>query len=135
MKVLVATSKTQGQRRSDFDFVPDGELVGPMGFEEDNEAVDGPCGCRRSLSGLDTRKATTTFEVVERPDLTEASLRQLVANSLIGAGWIPADRPQDAKTNELIDAVAGELLDILVHFEVGDVLEKRGHVIRQRRVA
>ena len=53
MKVLVSTHETQGERASDFCWVPDGELVG-FAFEcdTDRDDIDGGCGCRRAMSGL-----------------------------------------------------------------------------------
>src|SRR5688572_27337393 len=64
MKVIVATSKLQGQRKSDFCHATEGELV-VFPFQCDGEKIDGPCGCRRSMSGIDSGKATTTMMVVE----------------------------------------------------------------------
>jgi len=67
MKVLVATEETQGHRKTDFCWTEEGELVF-FGSECTRETIDGECGCRRSLCGLRTRKATTTFRVVEREE-------------------------------------------------------------------
>src|SRR3990167_30247 len=65
MKVLVSTRKTQGFRKNDFCFVPEGELVMPDFAGDICGETDGECGCGRALSGVLTRKATTTFVVVE----------------------------------------------------------------------
>ena len=50
MKLLVATTKTQGQRKNDFCWVPEDEIV-QFAFVCDGEKIDGSCGCRRSMSG------------------------------------------------------------------------------------
>ena len=59
-KVLTATAATQGMRKNDFSHTEEGELV-TYGLECDCEQVDGVCGCKRSLVGRSTHKATTTF--------------------------------------------------------------------------
>src|SRR5690242_19322286 len=52
MKIIVATKKAQGTRRSDYSWTTDGEIVVPS--------------TGSSMLGLDSRKFTTTAEVVER---------------------------------------------------------------------
>ena len=65
LKVLEATKETQGQRASDFTGVPEGELV-RFHFQCDSDTEpDGGCGCARSMTGMQTLKATTTFKVAE----------------------------------------------------------------------
>ena len=64
MKYLVSTTKTQGVRKNDFSHADKGEIL-TFPTECDGESIDGGCGCRRSLVGVNTLKATTTFEVVD----------------------------------------------------------------------
>jgi hypothetical protein len=59
MKVFVSTKDGQGIRNNDFSWTNEGELV-KFALECDGEKIDGKCGCRRSMSGFDTHKATTT---------------------------------------------------------------------------
>jgi hypothetical protein len=73
MRVLAATTKTQGQRPGDFFWCIEGELVIPplKVCNQDWEARDlgtgdtGGCGCGRAFTGLGSGKYTTTAEVRE----------------------------------------------------------------------
>jgi len=102
---------TQGQRDNDFCWAEEDELV-RFPFECDRERVDGQCGCRRSMAGLLSQKATTTFKVVELPIGKEAL--QFIT------------RLPDAELDQLLAAAA--------EFEVGDICERRGGTIQQRRM-
>jgi len=78
--VLVATERTQGQRPNDFCFAQEGELVRTqLTCGKDRGDPDGPCGCLRSLSGVDTMLATTTVRVApsrrDRDDYVAALTR------------------------------------------------------------
>lgn len=64
MKVVVATSETQEQRRNDFHFATEGEIVLPA-EPHDDEPVDGPCGCQRAFDGIASGKSTTTAKVLD----------------------------------------------------------------------
>ena len=86
MKILVATKATQGKRTNDFSFATEGELVMIPVMECDGEAVDGHCGCRRAMAGMESHSATTTVKVVER-DLTPRQLELLIRKSWQQAGW------------------------------------------------
>jgi len=131
MKVLVSTEQTQGQRKSDFCFVPEDEIL-TLGFEcdSDRDKIDGGCGCRRSFSGVECRRGTTTAKVIERDDLTVGKLSTLLFDSLIatGAGEVASDRElrHDAEQD------AQEMARLAAFFNVGDVIEKRGQKIRSR---
>lgn len=132
MKVLVATSKTQGQRENDFHFANEGEVV-IFGSECDREAVDGKCGCRRSMVGCESRKATTTFLVVERP-IDQAGLETTVRMSLTEGGWVGKEWSDPAADAEWVREDAAELARVAAHFATGTVLEKRGTTFKERRV-
>ncbi len=121
MKVLVSTTETQGQRANDFCYVPEGELV-KLTIPCDGETVDGPCGCRRSMTGIDCHLATTTVKVVAR-DLPEAQYEALLAKSDRAAGWLLAGLPTGA----------GQLLKLAAAYAVGTILEIRGEIVQNRR--
>jgi hypothetical protein len=129
MQVLTATNATQGTRADDFCFALDGELVRPATTcTADRLAVpDGGCGCgcMRSFTGLSSGKATTTAVVAEL-DLTRDAYLAALADSSGRQGWTRL-----AASDALADA-ADELLSIASDFEAGDVLERRGDVIRPR---
>ncbi|KNZ68650.1 hypothetical protein Tfer_2741 [Thermincola ferriacetica] len=124
MKILVATTETQGQRKSDFCFVPEGEIV-TFGFEcdSDKDNIDGGCGCRRSMVGIDCLRATTTCKVAD-VRLTKRQYIQKIQASLNKSGF---GRIIDTKKE------AEELLRIANCFPVGAVVEKRGSVFQVRK--
>jgi len=128
MKVLVATSETRGQRKNDFGHATDGEIV-TFGSECDGEPVDGVCGCRRAMIGVDSRKATTTFKVVEMPSLTLEGLAEKIHDSLKTGGWSADDEPGRRKWAA---EDASELARMADFFTVGAVLEKRGKKFQTR---
>ncbi len=122
MRVLVATEETQGHRKTDFCWTEEGELVS-FASECTGETIDGECGCRRSLCGLKTGKATTTFRVVEREELSPVGLVSLLAASLVrrqSYGNREEARPAAEEDASRLAALAG------AHPE-GTILEKRGH--------
>lgn len=124
MKVLVATEETQGRRKSDFFWTNVGELV-TFGYQCDgNDDLDGGCGCQRSMVGIETLKATTTFEVVERPALTRPLLYDELAGFYKRGGW---DKVLDSKDldAEIHQSIYG-IEQVCAVFGVGTVLEKRG---------
>lgn len=124
MKYLVATRETQGKRDNDFCFVPEGEPVSPMGFECSREAVDGPCGCRRSLSGTTTLTATTTFRVVEDPGMTNEKLFDIFYKGLENGGWFTGL----GETDRLgwAASLVGEACDAVSGLPAWSVVERRG---------
>lgn len=131
MKVLEATSQTQGQRKSDFHWADEGELV-KFPFECDRDRRTGPdggCGCRRSFSGTTSHKGTTTAKIVER-DITTEQFCDAVVQAWIDAGW-PIN---DTEVDDELRAEAREILRIANTFPVGAVIEKRGSQIVMRPV-
>ena len=122
MKILVATTRTQGQRPNDFCFVPEGEPLMPS-FECEGEEVDGRCGCRRSLTGVKCRKATTTALVTEvRHD--RRWLASTFARSLRRAGF----RPEPEEVRQMVDRA----ILVATRFATGSVVERRGDDFRVR---
>jgi hypothetical protein len=123
MKVLTATTRTQGQRPSDFTFCAEGELVTPwvMICDRDQENPDTGCGCGRSFAGLNTHRGTTTAAVRNIDDFTYADLVDAV-HAYRAATWgVPAD-PWPRETSE---EEAGEIAEIAAGFSDGAVLETR----------
>jgi hypothetical protein len=121
MKVLVSTKEGQGKRKNDFSFVPEGELL-TLGLECDGESVDGSCGCRRSLCGVECHKATTTFKVEDRV-LTKEKYINILQKSLSDGGWFK-DNPKECRNAAITDAEC--LLQVANHFSTGIVIERRG---------
>ena len=128
MKVIVSTTQYQGQRQSDFCYVPEDEIV-TFTFEcdLDKDDIDGSCGCRRSMSGVKCKKATTTMKVVKL-DIETDDLIAIIADSIKTSGWATTYSEAIDRATEIVD----ELKDIAASFRVGAVLEKRGDVFYQR---
>jgi len=122
MKVLVATQETQGKRKNDFNHTDSDELVRFV-FECDGESVDGRCGCRRSMSGVNSLKATTTVQVKNK-ELNPEEYKTKIRESLQKGGWNP--------TEKMVVGEAKELLRIANYFPEGTVLEKRGNTFAAR---
>ncbi len=122
VKVLVATEETQGQRRNDFCFVPEGELV-YASARCSKGLVDDACGCSRSLSGISCGKATTTVRVVER-EMTRDDLAAAIKEAMKRGGWKVND--------ETVAKMAHRLVHLAMPYRVGTVLECRGGVAKER---
>lgn len=90
MKLLDATSISQGQFPSDFSYATEGELV-RLGEVRATDLRDpnGDCGCGRAFAGLVSRRATTTAVVTDL-DLADAELAAQVATGLTDAGYTSA---------------------------------------------
>ena len=124
IKVITSTSETQGQRGNDFCHTPDGEIV-RFGLECDGETIDGSCGCRRSMIGIDCLKGTTTVTVSESQISYETfcdKIRKSYLNS-----WGKLDKAELFDLEDAITAEIDDLLNIAASFPVGTVLEKRGN--------
>jgi len=124
MLVLEATSKRQGERDGDYHWCTDGELAYQQGI--DCQRPD--CGCERGWAGFDSHRATTTVEVVDRPDFTVADLAAELARSLCDGGWIDAADP----SHDMVVAFVDEIIEYAGHFGEGAVLERDGEWIRER---
>jgi hypothetical protein len=131
LKVFVATKRGQGQRKSDFFWCKEGELL-IFGTECDTDAndpnPDGGCGCGRSLVGIETLKGTTTFTVEER-DMTPEQFEEAYVEGQRAGGWPVHDKQYAAA----VRSDAKEVLRVAKTFPVGVVLEKRKDVIQVRR--
>jgi hypothetical protein len=125
--VLVATTRSQGRRDNDFISCPPGELVDiTSSCDRDRGDPDGGCGCCRAFTGLDSRLATTTAEVVERA----MSFADYVAAH--HASLLLAGVPDGALVRGWAEEAARDMARIAAAFVVGDVVERRGDQILQR---
>jgi hypothetical protein len=125
MKVLVSTQLTQGKRKNDFCFVPEDEIV-TLGVECDGESIDGECGCRRSLGGVECHKATTTVKVADLP-ITKAEYEEILFQSFVTGGWGDSN-----EIKEIAKSDAEMLLSLSEKFNVGDIIERRGETFQRR---
>ena len=124
MKVLSATFEKQGERSNDFCYCKEGELV-YFGTICDGESIDGDCGCKRSMSGMESLKATTTVKVIDM-HLTKQDYLKRFIKVQIKAGFY------DKKHIAFYKKSVKTLLDTANHFPLGAVIEIRGDIMRIR---
>jgi hypothetical protein len=125
MKILTATSRTQGQRDSDFHWCIEGELVHfGLVCAADREDPDGGCGCGRAFAGLNSHRATTTAMVRDIDDFTRDDYIEAIRSSLAQQGWDPSTAEDEAD----------ELIQILSDWPVGAVAERRLNHVQVRTV-
>lgn|SRR5689334_10353773 len=122
MKIIVATSETQGQRPGDFNFVPDGEIV----MVSDCDCLHPGCDCVRSMVGINSGKGTTTMKVVES-DIALEEYRRLIGE----AGQIYTELCVD---DQIFNEQADALLELAMQFPVGTVIERDEEEFKQRQV-
>ena len=129
MKVLIATHLTQGERRSDFCFTIDGEILIRAVEECARETVDGSCGCRRSLVGLDSSRTTTTFRCADIADLTLDQLLDKIAAHLVENGWFETEPAAFVQAR----FQANQITKIAEKYPEGAIVERRGERYGIRR--
>ncbi|MCI2421131.1 hypothetical protein MOQ72_27175 [Saccharopolyspora sp. K220] len=128
LRVLIATYRTQGQRSTDFAFVPEGELV-TLAYvcDRDRGNPDGGCGCTRGFADVSSHKVTTTAVVVEQVMTRDDYLRRLRASALDTGLLKPGEDHTD------VDDQADELLDLAAGLPIGTVVERRGDLLQVRQ--
>lgn len=125
MKMLTATSRTQGQRANDFHWCIEGELVHfGMVCAADLEDPDGGCGCGRAFAGLNSHRATTTAMVRDIPGFSREDYVEAIRSSLSQQGWDPGTAEEEAD----------ELMAIVSDWPVGAVAERRLYAVAVRMV-
>lgn len=131
MKLLVATTETQGTVPGDYSWTVDGELVTPVRVECQNPQ----CGCRHGFAGLASNKATTTVLVADLPHMSREDVRDAIHESLDRQGWL--DLVPESDWHDIIDEHVESIEQIVGAFAVGTVLCRDGNVIvaRRRRLA
>jgi hypothetical protein len=132
MKVVTATSQTQGWRDNDFCWTVEGELLFFAPLECGRGSIDDNCDCRRSMAGLVSHRATTTMKVIERPNLNPATYFTLIANGLQSQGYVTEELMASPDVNEWVHDLTDELIYLAAGYPVGTVLERRGDLIKQR---
>lgn len=129
MKVLVATSHTQGTRSHDFDHCVEGELVWiDEPCRRGRVDPDNSCGCARAFAGLMSHQATTTARIRE-VNFTPAEYVLALRTSLVDQGWL---HETDVATDLLSRGLAGDLRDLAEEWPVGTVVERRLDVFAVR---
>ena len=128
MKVLVATSSTQGAQPGDHSWTVEGELVTPLRLTCDSPAT---CGCGRGFVGLGSGRSTTTAMVVDRPLLDRDAVWDAVEAALERAG-----RLDGLDDDRIDDVVAAHVMSIEVvgqRYAEGVVVSRWGAHVYDRQ--
>lgn len=125
MKVLIATSESQGQAADDYFWTSEGELVRLI------DCPDDLCRCS-GFGGVESHKASSTALVVERADLNPSTLLQVLRQDIENQGY--AEYLTEAELNETIVGELAELVMMLRDIPPGEVVERWGPGIRIRHV-
>jgi len=150
MLVLIATEQLatdplHGPTPSDRHYAVDGELVAPVVLDCSDEHCD---ACNRAWFGLVSHGGTTTAMVVERPGVTEATLRARIHDWLDCNGTVDLvvqaveagdyevdgqvfDDPVTA-VDELVSAHVDEIQEICANYPVGTILSRMGQLVAPR---
>ncbi|MGO0575018.1 DUF7715 family protein [Ornithinimicrobium panacihumi] len=125
MRILVATSETNGQVEGDYDFCIEGELVymqEPCG--RDRRDPDGGCGCGRGFAGMSSHRGTTTAVSIESP-LTEDEVREALRSSLVVGGWLDAATHPPGSTDPLLEQLLAYMRGVAREIPAGTVVRRR----------
>lgn len=120
MKVLVATSETQGMFEDDYCSTLDGELV----YIQSVSCSNRRCGCSRGFAGMTSNRATTTAMVVDRPELSLNDVADALTDSLERGGWLK--NCDEAATTEMVGGLLTMLVNITEPNEAGSVVRREG---------
>jgi hypothetical protein len=122
MKVLVATRLGQGRKAYDLCTTLEGELIviPPSQHVCFHHA--------RVVHGVASGGESTTFMVVDRPDLGRDWYRDAIADGLARGGWTLGEYADDPTLDELVDA----MLDVAMTLAPGTVCERVGWEVRIR---
>ena len=129
MNILVATKKTQGQRDNDFCHTREAELIMFASECDHDEDPDGKCGCKRSMAGVSSLKATTTMRIT-RTEITEQAYARAIKRAMDEGGWTELIGEEKTRKQATLDA--RELLRIARTFPIDTIVEKRGDTFRER---
>lgn len=120
MRVLVATTESQGTADDDYSWTIEGELVYVPVLDCDCPG----CGCRYGFAGMASSKATTTAKVVDRPDLTLPDFTAAVSDALDRGGWLEWLEPDEVE--ELVADRVGLLMAISESAALGGLVRRDG---------
>jgi hypothetical protein len=126
MKILVATRRSQGDRKGDFSFCVPGELV-YLGLVCDTDRLypNHGCGCSRAFAGLSSHRATTTAEVVDF-DFTVPDYIETMASGLDQAGWGRSSAPEFVE--ELVGIIAPLAVGTVVGRKFDEIVVREGPI-------
>jgi hypothetical protein len=129
MRLLTATSATQGSRSDDFYWCTEGELVWVHEDTADEEDPADVSGIARSWIGLSSHRATTTARVSDLP-FSQADVRLALRGYLESAGFARFLQPWELE--RILDDEVAMLIRLGRRYPSGSVVERRGPYMRAR---
>ena len=133
MKALTATNQTQGWRDNDSVWTVEGELVFFPPIECGRGSIDDGCGCRRSMAGLVSHRATTTIKVGDREELDPDTYFMLISEGVRDQGYVTEEPMRNRNVGEWLHDLADELMYLAGRLPTGTVLERRGDFMNVRQ--
>lgn len=127
MKVLVATTTSQGERAGDFSWTLEGELV-RLPLLECHDAER--CGCGRGFAGVASHLSTTTARVADLPMEHHDYASAITADI---ASDVPMS-PDDPHFRHAADLEVSYLVAMADAYPAGTILERDGDRVRPRQV-
>lgn len=125
MRMLVATHQTNGLAPGDYGFCVEGELVYMQDpCADDLDDPDGPCGCGRGFSGMNSHRAITTALVVET-DLRQDEVREALRSSLEAGGWLDPECLLPKEADAIVDQALHDVCRVAERFPIGSVVRRR----------
>lgn len=125
IKVLVATSQTQGMRANDYNGCVEGELLWfPPMCQSGNDDPDDSCGCGRGFGGLNSHRATTTAMVRTIAELSKGDYAEAIGSSMAAQGYDPG----------LAREIADSMLELVRDLPDGTVVEHRRDYLQARQL-
>lgn len=75
-------------------------------------SIDDRSGCRRSMAGLASHRATTTIKVADREELDPDTYFTLISDGLRDQGYLTKELMRDPEVNTWLSDVTDELVHI-----------------------
>lgn len=85
---------------------------------------DGPCGCGRGFSGMNSHRAISTTLVVEIA-LAHAEVHKALKSHLEAGGWLDPARCTPDEADVIVEELLRDMLQVANHFPVGTVVSRR----------
>ncbi len=133
MRVLIATTRTNGALDTDVDYCIEGELVSIDEYCDCCRIDPGSCGCGIAFSGLNSHRMTTTAQVAEVP-LSDAEVREAIRSSMRAGGWLDPSFCSEKLAEEMVEEAWNRIRQVATHFEVGTVLGRSLDHVYERSI-
>ena len=125
MRILAATSRTNGDVAGDYHHCVEGELVYMQDpCAGDRRDPDRSMRVRRGFAGTNSHRATSTAVVVPST-LTLDEVDEAVRSSLEAGGWLDPSFCTPALARGMVRELVDDMQRVAHHFDVGTVVRRR----------